>query len=197
MLPKAPTPCFFFDYIDPTSFLIERRLTALESEVSVRVDRAPFELCPPPQDVIDPAAASWRARWHEVRAEAEAVGVVLAMPRFVPWTRKAHELALLARKHARFDHVHRALFEAFHLKGLDLGRVDVLLQIAVHQGMDFASTKVVLDADRYTGVVERSRADAERLDIPGVPALLAGCQWLEGLQDSDALLAFLRDHAQG
>ena len=197
MSPTASAPCFFFDYVDPVSFLIERRLAALENEVPVGVDRAPFELCPPPQNLIDPAAASWRTRWHAVRAEAEAVRVSLAVPRFVPWTRKAHEFALLAREQERFDPVHRALFEAFHLEGRDLGRVDVLLQIAVHYGMDLTRTKVALDVDRYTPAVERTRAEAERLGIPGVPALLAGRRWLVGIQDSDTLLAFLRNQTQG
>lgn len=197
MSPTASPPRFFFDYVDPASFLIEQHLTALDDEVPVGVDRVPFELCPPPQDLIDPAAAPWRARWQEARAEVVAGGISLAAPRFVPWTRKAHEFALLAREQQRFDPVHRALFKAFHLEGRDLGRVDVLLQIAVHHGMDLTHTKVVLDADRYTLAVEQTRAEAERLGIPGVPALLAGHRWLVGLQDSETLLKFLHDQKQG
>lgn len=197
MSPTASPPRFFFDYVDPASFLIERHLTALDDEVPVGVDRVPFELCPPPKDLIDPATAPWRARWQQARTEVESAGISLATPRFVPWTRKAHEFALLAREEQRFDSVHRALFEAFHIEGRDLGRVDVLLQIAVHHGMDLTRTKVVLDADRFAHAVEQTRAESERLGVPGVPALLAGHRWLVGLQDSDTLLAFLRDQTQG
>ena len=187
----ATPPRFYFDYVDPLSFLIERRLAALEGEAGVTVERVPLELVTPPAPLLDPAADPWRERWVEARAAAPELE--LASPRVLPWTRKAHELAHEARAQERFEPVHRALFEAFHLQGRDLGRVDVLLEIAVRFGMDLTHTKAVLDVDRHTEAVEAARADAERLAVAGVPALLADDRRMSGLHDRGALLAFLRD----
>jgi predicted DsbA family dithiol-disulfide isomerase len=187
----ADGPRLYFDYVDPLSFVLDRRLAAVEAEAGIAVERVPLELRPPPAPLIDPAAEAWRARWSEARA-AEP-DLELAPPRLVPWTRKAHELAAQAREHERFDPVHRALFEAFHLHGRDLGRVDVLLEIAARFDLDVSHTKAVLDVDRHTEAVERARADAERLGVPGVPALRSGGRTLPGLPDRGTILAFLRD----
>jgi predicted DsbA family dithiol-disulfide isomerase len=184
-------PRFFFDYVDPLSFVIEGRLAGIEAETGLTVERVPFELRPPPAPLIDPAADPWRARWREARAAEPELE--LAPPRLVPWTRKAHELAEEAREQGRFDAVHRALFEAFHLRGRDLGRVDVLLEIAARFDMDRSHTKAVLDVDRHTETIERVRADAERLGVDGVPALRSGGHALLGLPDRGTILAFLRD----
>ena len=182
---------FFFDYVDPLSFVLDRRLSAAEAETGVAVERVPFELRPPPAALIDPADPSWRARWSEARAAEPELE--LATPRLVPWTRKAHELAAQAREQERFDAVHRALFEAFHLHGRDLGRVDVLLDIAARFDMELSHTKAVLDVDRHTEAVEQARAEAERLGVAGVPALRSARRMLSGLADRGTLLAFLRD----
>ena len=187
----SPAPRFFFDYVDPASFLVERRLSALETESGIRVARVPFELAPPPSPLLDPAGEPWRRRWSEARAAAPEID--LAAPRLIPWTRKAHELAEQAREQDLFEPVHRALFETFQLQGKDLGRVDVLLEIAVRFGMDLSHTKAVLDVDRHTETIENARADAERLGVAGVPALLSEDRRLDGLHDHRTLLAFLRD----
>jgi predicted DsbA family dithiol-disulfide isomerase len=184
-------PRLFFDYVDPLCFVLDRRLAGAEAETGVTVERVPFELCPPPAPLIDPAAEPWRARWSQARAAEPELE--LAAPRLVPWTRKAHELAAQAREQQRFDAVHRALFEAFHLDGRDLGRVDVLLDIAARFEMDLSHTKAVLDVDRHTEAIEQARADAERLGVVGVPALRSGSRMLAGLPDHGTILAFLRD----
>ena len=183
---------FFFDYVDPASFLVERHISALEPTLDVMVERAPYELRLPPSPLIDPTYEPWRARWSAAHAAARALEVPLTAPRLIPWTRKAHELAFQAREENRFDGVHLVLFDAFHLHGRDLGRVDVLLELAVKCGMDLTHTKAVLDVDRHTGAIERARAEAERLGVPGVPALLAHGRNLIGLQERGTILSFLQ-----
>jgi predicted DsbA family dithiol-disulfide isomerase len=186
----ATPPRLYFDYVDPLSFLFERRLAAIEVEAGILVERIAFELRPPPAPLLDPGGDAWRERWVEARAAAPELE--LARPRLIPWTRKAHELAHEARERGAFDPVHRALFEAFHLEGKDLGRVDVLLEIAVRFGMELSHTKAVLDVDRHTHAVLAARVGAERIGVEGVPALLAGDRRLLGLHESGTILALLR-----
>ena len=182
---------FFFDYVDPGSFLVERILSEEEARLGVAVERVPFELNPPPAPLPDPRGEGWRRFWEGARAMAAEEGVTLAEPRLVPWTRKAHELALHAREEQRFADVHRALFTTLLLDGKDLGRVDVLLEIATRHGLDLTRAKAVLDVDRHTGAVTDARAEAERLGVRGVPTLLAEHGRLEGFRGRSAILAFL------
>lgn len=186
---------FYFDYVDPGSLLVERQLAALESERGLRVERIPFEVRPPPAPLIDPRSPEWRSFWERARRAAAARGVSLGEPRIVPWTRKAHELALHAREEDRFPALHGALFEAFLLDGRDLGRVDVLLDLAVRHGLDLSRTKAVLDVDRHAPAVTGARMQAERLGVRGVPTLLAAHGSLAGSHDEVAVFAFLQDDA--
>ena len=192
----VPDPVrFFFDYVDPASFLVERHLALVEDSLSIAAERIPFEVRPPPTPLVDPSSPQWRGFWAEAGAVAMDEGVTLAHPRLVPWTRKAHELALHCREEHHFPAVHRTLFEAFLLEGRDIGRVDVLLEIAVQHGLDRSHTKAVLDVDRHAPMVTEARARAERLGVRGVPTLRAGDQTLEGFQSHGTILAFLQEAA--
>jgi predicted DsbA family dithiol-disulfide isomerase len=185
----APEPIlFFYDYVDPASFLVERRLADLGREI----ERIPFEVKVPPAAMVDPRAPEWKRYWEGGRAAAADEGIALAQPRLVPWTRKAHELAFHARDQGVFDAVHRALFEAFMLEGKDLGRVDVLLEIATRHGLDLTGTKAVLDVAKHTAAVEEARERAERLRVEGVPTLRSGSAVLLGFQSGDAVRSFLQ-----
>lgn len=194
-MPASEPVRFFFDYVDPASFLVERHLALVEDSLSIAVERIPFEVRPPPTPLADPRAPQWRSFWEGAETAALEEGVTLAHPPLVPWTRKAHEFALHSRKEDRFFAIHRALFEAFLLEGRDLGRVDVLLEIAVRHGLDLSRAKAVLDVDRHTPTVTAARAHAERLGVRGVPTLRAGDQALEGLQSHGTVLAFLQQAA--
>ena len=186
------TARLYYDYVDPGSFLVERTVAAMSAELHLAIERVPFEGTPPPEPLVEVSGPGWRSFWDGATRMAAEEGVTLARPRLVPWTRKAHELALHAREHDRFDAVHAALFDAFLLQGKDLGRVDVLLDLAVAHGLDRSATKAVLDVDRHAPAVLDARADAERVGVRGVPTLLVGRAKLEGFRGRDVTLAFLR-----
>ena len=187
-----PSVQLFFDYVDPGSFLMERSVAAAEAATGIAIERSPFEMTVPPARLIDPRSPEWRSLWDGAVTRAQEESITLARPRIVPWTRKAHELALHAREEGRFPEIHTALFEAFMLEGKDLGRVDVLLDIATRRGLDLTRTKAVLDVDRHAAEVDEGRQSAERLRVRGVPTLRAGDRTLEGFQSSGTIRAFLQ-----
>ncbi|MBW3534447.1 MAG: DsbA family protein [Gemmatimonadetes bacterium] len=192
-MPDAPAQ-LFFDYVDPASLLVERRLAEVESALGVVVRRRPFELRPPPAPLLDPEDPAWLKYWTDMAEAARGDGLELAAaPSLVPWTRKAHELAHHARGHDLFEPVHRSLFHAFLVEGRDIGRVDVLAEMGRTHGLDWTDTRATLDVDKHAGAVEEGRAAAERLGIRGVPTLLAGARSLEGLHPPDSIAAFLED----
>lgn len=180
-------PRFFFDYIDPASFMLEIRLRRVEQELGRTVERHPVELRVPPDPVMDPSSPGWSARWESAHAIAEEEGIPLARPRLVPWSRKAHELGLEARDTGAWERVHDALFRAYHQEGRDIGRVDVLVDVATAHGLDRTATRAVLDVDRHLDPLLELRREAERLGVPGVPTILAGERFTESLPDLDTL----------
>jgi len=180
-----------FDYVDPASFLLERRIRAREDSGLYPLVLDPFELRPPPGELLDPGEEEWAAHWDVMAAEAESIGLKLAAPWIVPWTRKAHELATQAREEGRFREIHDALFRAFLLEGMDIGRVDVLVALARQHGMDQSTVKPVLDVDRHTDWVRERRESALAEGVTRVPTLRWKGRILEGYPDPAALESFL------
>lgn len=181
----------YADYMDPGSFLVEERLRAVEDAVAFRVERLPWEVVPQPTPLLDPRDPAWSEYWAAMARELAADGHEIVPPRLIPWTAKAHELAMLAREKGCFDKVHQTLFRAFHLEGADLGRVDVLVALAMEAGLDLSETKAVLDVDRFAPELEAVRREGEALGVRGVPTLVLGDEVFEGIHDRVALETLL------
>lgn len=188
---SSETVEFFYDYVDPASYLMDRILARLGDRFAARLVPRPFELRRPPAPLVDPGSPEWRAYVRRMREEARRLEVELNPPELVPWSRKAHEVALLARERGVFPELHRRLFRAYFVEGRDPGRVDVLVELATEIGMDRTETKAVLDVDRHAARVEEERSRAERLGVQGVPTLLAGERRLEGFRPEEEVLTFL------
>jgi predicted DsbA family dithiol-disulfide isomerase len=166
---------FFYDYVDPLSWLVDRRLTAALSDrpaAGVTLSRFPLEMRPPPEPMMAPDDADLVRRRTAVKKADPTLGSLLRPPVIVPWTRKAHELAAHAEGAGLFDRVHTALFSAHLSGGLDIGRVDVLVKLAEKETLDSSEAKVVLDVDRYLERVRTTRSEVLARGISEVPTLL-------------------------
>lgn len=191
---RTPAPLFFFDYLDPLSYLVDRELEALAADglgPGTGLRRIPLELRPPPAPLVDQEGEDWRARWAAAAALAEAGGVTLAEPPLVPWTRKAHEFVLHAAEKGAGEAAHRKVFDAVFVRGSDVGRVDVLVGLARELGLDAMEAKAVLDVDRHTAAVAGLRVLAEDSGVGEPPALVHGGRALRGFHNRGALRTFL------
>jgi predicted DsbA family dithiol-disulfide isomerase len=189
---SAETPLLFFDYIDPLSYLLQRELSGLLPELAVApLRRVPLEIRPPSEPMLDPEGGEWTVRWNTSCALATERGIHLHDPAIVPWTRKAHELVLHADPKGLGDKAHMALFDAFFVEGRDIGRVDVLVEIARNLGLDPTEAKAVLDVDRYSEEVSAFGDRARALGIDAPPAFSFGEGTLQGFHNRDTLRTFL------
>ena len=182
---------YYFDFIDPLSYLVGLELDSIVGPTDERVARIGFEIRPPPTpllDIDDPALAS---RWDVGRAVAWELGLSLSPPRLVPWSRKAHELHLHAASHDLGPNVRAAIFDAYFLGGRDIGRVDVLVEVGRSAGLDVTETKAVLDVDRFEADVTAARDAAVSVGISDAPVLLLGAARLEGFHNRSTLGTFL------
>lgn len=166
-----------FDYVDPGSYAA---FLALGDPGRFRWQ--PLELRTPGSPSIDPRDAEWAQMTEAVLTEVRRSGVAARTPTHVPLTRKAHELACHAKEHDRFDRVHRALFEA-HFEGeRDIGRVDVLVQIAADAGLEPAEARTVLGVDRFGPDIADERRRLIETGIVGVPTIWSDQARIEGFR---------------
>lgn len=186
----APGPILFFDFVDPGSRLASHMIE--EAGAAHAVQWRGLELRPPPRPLIDPGDPDWRARHLPIAPHALGLGLLLETAEFVPWTRKAHELAEFARERDCYQGVRRALFEAHFVDRTDIGRIDLLVEIAHRAGLDHGEARVALDVDRYTGVVLEHRAEAREFGVTGVPALVDGGRRLQGVATLEAFDGWAR-----
>ncbi|HEX5520673.1 MAG TPA: DsbA family protein [Longimicrobiaceae bacterium] len=171
-LSSAVPVVIFSDFTCPFSHVAEAALRRRAAAGEVTVEYRAFELYPVPAplpEMPDAAAGS-----DAVQRLAEAVGVRLGAPGFVPRTRKAHEAARFAAEHGVGPELREAIFDAYWGDGRDIGRIDVLVELGVALGLDRSELKVELDVDRYTAAVERDEAEARRLGLGATPALIVG-----------------------
>jgi predicted DsbA family dithiol-disulfide isomerase len=189
--PGASLPLeILFDYADPGSYLVfgAVELWGCAEGVSWR----PLELRTPEQSPPDSSDEGWVALNAAAAEVAGALGLVYRPSPRIPRTRKAHELAYHAQTQGRFSEVHAALFRARFEDGLDLARVDVLVELAVKAGLDGSEVHTVLGVDRFSEAVEEERRTLLDSGARGVPTIRlpeGGAEGLrmEGFQGLDAL----------
>lgn len=182
-------PRLYFDFVDPGSFLVLRRMARL----GLDFDRLGFELRTPSDPLVDPTDPAWLGYWDEVEPALRDAGVTAHRPPLVPRTRKAHELVLHAEgtgDAAVRNRLVDRLFRAHLEEGADLGRIDVLVALATEEGLDRSETRAALDVDRWRDGVEAARRRAMEDGVRGVPTLSRGTATLEGIHDDDTLRAF-------
>jgi predicted DsbA family dithiol-disulfide isomerase len=180
---------FYFDFVDPLSYLQEVELSGLAAPGSI--EAIGFELAPPPAPLTSLDDQRWQRRYAEARTLPAAGGVTLAPPPLVPWTRKAHELHLLARESGRADEVRRAIFESYFGRGEDIGRVDRLVELAAGLGFDRTAVKAALDVDRYDAGVAEARRSAAEAGVVDTPSIAVSTGILRGFHNRAALGSLL------
>jgi len=162
----------FADYVCPYCYLSDLGLGRLRRE-NVDMEVGAYELWPP-----DAALPSGREAWmvegweRSVAAIAREVGVAVERATLMTRTRKAHEAVAYARSIGARDAMHEAVYHAYWQERRDIGRIDVLVDIAGALGLDRTDMKVALDIDQWTARVEQDLAATAHLEVGGVPAYL-------------------------
>jgi predicted DsbA family dithiol-disulfide isomerase len=158
------------DFVCPFSYVTEQGLRRVATSSEVRY--LAFELYPAPTPL--PPVAVEPAAMEALEPLAVEAGVTLRAPGFVARTSKAHEAVRLARPSGHEAELREAIYRAYWQEGLDIGRIDVLTDLAGRAGLDPVQIKVGLDIDALTGEVERDRAAAEQVGIHQTPTLILG-----------------------
>ena len=181
----------FSDYIWPFCWLAEPAITQFASiEPRITLRWKAFELRPYPVPTLDPNGDYLTMIWQEhVYPLAEKMGFTMKIPPLQPRTRLAHAAAKWAEDKGRFAQFNSALFKAFFQDGRDIGKLEILLQIAEEVGLDPDELESGVQNGSYVGKVLEDEEQARQVNVRAVPAyvsdakvLAAGVQSLVQLQ---------------
>ena len=181
----------YFDFTDPRSYLLEDWIESIRAETGLDVSWIGLELRPPPSPVLATDAPEWHDRWEDARRMDSGGRLPTNPPPFAPWTRKAHELTLHAAEAHPDAPIRRAILSSFFEEGADIGRVDVLVEIARGLGFDSTNTKAVLDVDKYEADVAARAAEARDLGVTETPTIVYGSKQLTAFHDEEIVRTFL------
>jgi predicted DsbA family dithiol-disulfide isomerase len=162
----------FADYVCPYCYLSDLGVARLRRE-GVETEVGAFELWPPGTSLPTGREAWLAEAWERsVLPLARAAGVSVERATLMTRTRKAHEAVAYARSAGARDAMHEAVYHAYWQERRDIGRIDVLVEIAGAVGLDRTDVKVALDIDQWTARVEQDIAAAAHLRLSGVPSYL-------------------------
>ena len=102
-------------------------------------------------------------------------------------SRLAQELAKWGELQPGGGAIHDALFRAYFVEGINLARVDKLVQIAGSVGLSDEEAREVLESHSFAASVDGDWRRASELGVTGVPTFVINGHGVVGAQPYDAL----------
>jgi predicted DsbA family dithiol-disulfide isomerase len=145
----------------------------------------PFELRPYPEETLKPEGNYIQRAWQEsVLPLAQKMGVKMILPEVSPQphTHLAHEGLLFSKKHKKEKEYAHRVFTSFYQEGRDIGKINVLRNIAEEVGLDGESFEQALVSREFSSEREEYLRQAfEEVQITAVPTMFIGDRVLKGL----------------
>lgn len=189
------------DFVCPFCMIAEQPLLEAVQAFGgpVDIEWMPFELRPHPTPTLRPEDPYLQAVWPQsVYPVAARFGVTLKLPSVSPqpYTALAWQGYQYARAHDRGHVYNDRVLRAFFQQDQDIGRVEVLVRVALQIGLDAVDFEAALIDGRYREAHAQAQAQARAQGVSAVPAFRIGQRWLPGVQDALVLERALHAAAQ-
>ena len=180
----------FSDFVCPFCYLAEQPLADAVEHRGLQVAWQPFELRPEPTPTLRPEGEYLRSTWEQVvYPMAERLGVPIVLPAVSPqpYSRLAFEGLAYADEHGLGQRYTERVFRAFFIEQRDIGRPEVLAEVAGELGLDATDFRSALHTGSYTDVHQQALHRARQLQITVVPTFLIDGRRLEGMPSAESL----------
>ncbi|MEU0256928.1 DsbA family oxidoreductase [Streptomyces sp. NPDC006184] len=165
------------DYVCPFCMLAEGPLHEATRDLDVEIEWMPFELRPHPTPTLRPEDEYLPAIWaRSVYPMACRMGVDITLPTVSPqpYTRLAFEGYQYAAEHGRAAEYTPRMLRAFFQENRDIGRLDVLTDIARELGLDGDEFAQALTDGTYTAAHQEALRTAAAYRVSVAPTLVIG-----------------------
>lgn len=152
---NQPPVIIFNDFVCPYSYIAQEQTDRLERDYAIEANWRPHWLTRdvPPEgrpigDKVDHARRAAQAEWLKEMAPEKADKI--RHPNFTPYTFRAFEALEYARENGKASPFRSAAFDAMWLDGKDIGKIEVLQELAEKVGLDPNRLGRALKEGRYT-----------------------------------------------
>ncbi len=195
------------DFICPWCFIAERRLkqAAKDAGLSVALSYRPFELNPEmPTEGI--SRKTYRSRkfgtWErslqldqhtQQASKDDPLTINYDKMLVTPNSRKAHRLVLYFKnnKSDKEEAVSDAIFEAYFTHGKDIGKTEILSQLASQFGFEQDEITSYLDSHIGVDIIIQEETEIVQTGVQGVPEFRIGQLRMSGSQPKSIMISFL------
>ena len=129
---------------------------------------------------------------QKLKSVADSFGLPLGNRKKTYNSRLAQELGKWAEEEGRGDAFHMAMFKAYFVDGINLAKIDLLVEIAETLDLDGAAAREALEKRTYKSAVDGDWKMAYNLGITAVPTFLVNGNRLVGAQTYEALERLVR-----
>lgn len=144
------------------------------------------------EEFIGDPFADLEAMFRELKKAADEQGLVLNNPGVICRTGPAHEIRAWAEKeHGCGRELEKALFQAYFVRGMNLGDRDELPQIARELDLPGEECRSTLESGKYREKVQKDVQEARELEITCAPTFVRGKKKLAGFKPYPELKDFL------
>jgi len=133
-----------------------------------------------------------QAMWERIGAMGAAAGIEMKAPRILANSMLALQTSELAAEAGAGEAFEDRIFRAYFTEGLNIGKRDVLLELAGQIGLDRAALVEALDSGKYALRIRHNAMAASQKGIGGVPTFLIGDWPLVGAQSEDVMRRVLQ-----
>ncbi len=167
----------FSDYIWPFCYIGKGIVDRLKKEYGLKDSWVSFELHPetPTEGIL----LSERFKGYDLtefrdqlRARGKEFGIDFGNRTLLSNSKMALEASEYARDMGRYDVFHEKLFHSYFSEARDIGRIEVLSEIARECDLDENEMHNAIKEGTYAKKLEEARNDAQKINLTGVPTFI-------------------------
>lgn len=144
------------------------------------------------KDLFKGAPVDMEGIRQRLKQVADELGLPLTDRRKTYNSRLAQELAKWAESKGMGDEFHGAAFRAYFVDGKNIGKAEVLVDLAKSLGLSAPGARTVLDRRTWREAVDTDWARSRTLGVTAVPTFLLNGRGITGFQPYRVLEAFLK-----
>lgn len=190
----------FSDYICPFCYIGDARLNRLREAYDVKVNWCFLEIHPEtsaegePVTALEYSDAQWRRMMETLAGMAEEERLPLSDHRFTTNSRSALMLAEAAKAAGAgvFYRLHAAVFEAFFVRGDNIGDRAVLRKLALDAGMSDERITAAWESPEVVDRLRQYALAARELNVRATPTFYIGERRLDGAVPNEEMAAAAR-----
>ena len=184
----------YYDYICPFCYLGTKRILELSKEFNLSIEWRGIEIHPEfsPEGKKRTKTLKSKSFAQTVYSMAKEDNIEIKLPGFATNSRLALEASEFARTKNKFLEFHLAIYEDYFLKGLNIGNINIVLDIGERVGIEKEQLEECLDQRTMFNKIKANNKEAEDNLILGVPTFLFGNFPVYGNQSTDTMKQIIK-----